>query len=88
MSIDDKLLDILCDPVTKSPVRRLPKEKLLQLNEMISQGLVSQNDGSKLDETLDDALITENNQTIYRVNDDIPIMLEDKGIPTIQLKEF
>ena len=41
---------------------------------------ISHHDGSALSEKLADALITENGTTIYKIIDDIPIMLEDQSI--------
>ncbi len=87
MSIDKKLLEILCCPVTKIAVKSLPKAKLQALNASIAQGAIRYADGSSVDEALDEGLITENETTIYRVDDDIPIMLEDRGIPTSQLQD-
>ena len=88
MPIDKKLLEILCCPVTKVPVKRLPKKKLQQLNEQIAQGQVRYVDGSPLESPLEDALITETGTTLYRVDSSIPVMLEDKGIITDQLQDF
>ena len=88
MAIDRKLLEILCCPVTKIPVRILPKQKLQKLNEQIAQSQVKHVDGSLVDNPLEEALITQTATTIYRVDSGIPVMLEDKGIPTSQLQEF
>lgn len=88
MAVDRKLLEILVCPVTKVPVNLLPKDKLRKLNDHIKQGAVSQADGSTVDTPLEQALITESGTTIYRIDSDIPIMLEDQGIPTEQLTDF
>lgn len=88
MAIDRKLLEILCCPVTKVPVKLLPKAKLKLVNDCISDGEVRYVDGSPVREALADALITENDTTIYRVDDGIPVMLEDKGISTLQFTHF
>ena len=40
MSIDKKLLEILCCPATKVPVKPLSSAKLKQLNDQIEQGEV------------------------------------------------
>ncbi len=87
MSVDKKLLEILCCPVTKIAVKSLPKTKLQALNAAIGEGNIRYADGSPVDQPLDEGLITENETTIYRVDDDIPIMLEDRGIPTSQLQD-
>ena len=79
--IDQELLEILCCPKTKVPVEMLPEDKLEALNERIGRGGVKTVDGSKVDTPLDAGLITEDGQTIYLIDDDIPIMLIDEGIP-------
>lgn len=88
MSIDRKLLGILCCPATKVPVKLLPKAKLKLLNDYIAEGEVRYVDGSPVKEAVSEALITENDTTIYRVDDGIPVMLEEKGISTLQFTHF
>lgn len=85
MSIDKGLLDILCCPITKAPVQPLGKDRLAILNQAIEKGDVKLRDGSAVDEPLEEALITSDGKTIYRVSDGIPIMLEDQGIPANQI---
>jgi len=88
MSVDRKLLEILCCPVTKTPVQRLDKQRLKKLNQAIADGAVQYVDGAAVEEPLEEALITEDNRVIYPVEHDIPVMLEDKGIGTTQLQNF
>lgn len=88
MPVDSKLLEILCCPGTKVPVKVLPKAKLQALNEHIRAGEVKYPDGRAVGEPLHEALITETGTTIYRVDENIPIMLEEEGIPTAQLPDF
>lgn len=85
MSVDKGLLDILCCPVTKAPVRPLGTDRLAILNQAIEKGGVQLRDGSTIDSPLEEALITNDGKTIYRVSDGIPIMLEDQGIPAHQI---
>jgi len=82
MPIKKELLDILCCPVTKQPVESLPSEKLKRLNQLVSQGAVKNVDGSAVETPIDEALITTDGKTIYRIDDGIPVMLVDLGIPT------
>ena len=42
-------------------------------------------DGNVLESPLSEALITNNGNMIYRIDDGIPIMLEDQGIAADQL---
>jgi Uncharacterized conserved protein len=87
MPIDKRLLEILCCPVTKVPVKILSKDKLARLNERIASGTVKFADGSGVNKPLDEALITENGRMVYRIDQGIPVMLEDQGIPTSQLED-
>lgn len=86
--IDKKLLDILCDPVTKVPVGLLDRTRLGKLNQAIDAGVVQYVDGDPVEEALEAALITEDDKVIYPVQDGIPVMLEDRGIGTTQLNDF
>ncbi len=83
--IDRELLEILCCPKTKVPVEMLSEDKLKAVNDRIGRGKVKTVDGSKVDKPLDAGLITEDGKTIYRIDDDIPIMLIDEGIPADQI---
>ena len=88
MSIDGKLLEILCCPVSKTPLTRLPTSRLKTLNEAITAGTVQYVRGETVEDPLREALITEDSKVIYPVIDDIPILLEDKGIGTTQFQNF
>lgn len=87
MAIDGKLLEILCCPVTKSPVRKMTSAQLKSLNAEIGKGEVHNVAGETLAEALQEALITESGKTIYPVDDGIPVMLEEQGINTDQLPD-
>jgi uncharacterized protein YbaR (Trm112 family) len=88
MTVDGKLLEILCCPVSKTPLTRLPSGKLKILNEAISSGNALYVGGDSVEDTLGEALITEDSKVIYPVVDDIPILLEDMGIGTTQFQDF
>jgi len=88
MSIDGKLLEILCCPVSKTPLIRLPASKLGKLNRAIGAGEVQYIHGETVKNALKEALITEDSKVIYAVVDDIPILLEEHGIGTTQLADF
>ena len=88
MSVDPKLLEILACPITKASVSMLGKRKLAALNRAIAEGGVKHLDGEVVDTPLDEALVTTDGRTVYRVDDGIPIMLEDLAIPTEQLADW
>lgn len=88
MSIDGKLLEILCCPVSKSPLVRLTGKQLDKVNRAIRSGEVETVRNEPVSEPLTEALITEDSKVIYPVIDSIPILLEEKGIGTTQLSDF
>jgi uncharacterized protein YbaR (Trm112 family) len=85
MPISEDLLQILCCPQTKVPVKMMTPDQVAKLNEQISQGTVKHVDGSKVEKPLEEGLITEDGKTVYRIDESIPVMLVDQGIPTEQL---
>lgn len=88
MPIDGKLLEILCCPVSKTPLTRLPSGRLGKLNRAIAAGEVQYVDGTAVEQELGEALITGDSRVVYAVNDGIPILLGDRGIGTTQLTDF
>jgi uncharacterized protein YbaR (Trm112 family) len=88
MPIRKDLLEILVCPVTKQPLEILAAAKLARLNECIQRGRVQDAGGKKLESAVEEALITTDGKTIYRIDDGIPIMLAEEGIPTQQLDGF
>lgn len=88
MPISKDLLEILCCPKTKVPVEMLDAERLAKLNRQVEAGGVKYADDSVVEKPLQEALITEDGQTIYRIDDDIPVMLVEQAVPTRQLSEW
>lgn len=82
MPVSAELLEILQCPRTYQPLKMLDPEKVARINEEIGKGNVRYHDGSPVEEPLDEALITEDRKVIYRVDDGIPILMIDRGIPT------
>ena len=88
MPVNGKLLEILCCPVSKTPLTILGRQKLDKLNAAIESGDALFVGGEKVTATLQEGLITEDGKVIYAVQDDIPILLEEKGIGTTQFLDF
>lgn len=86
--MDKRLLDILCCPTTRSPLRLLGEQEIAALNRAIAAGGVADAAGARRDDPVHAALITRDGRTIYRIEDDIPVMLADAAIATSQLQEF
>ncbi|WP_243041731.1 Trm112 family protein [Dyella sedimenti] len=86
--MDKRLLDILCCPVSKVPVRPLARPELDALNRAIGAGEVQTVAGAAVRDPLSEGLITTDRKVIYRVDDGIPVMLPEEGIGTLQLRDF
>lgn len=85
MPVSKDLVDILCCPLTKVPVRLMNAGELAKLNAAIQAGSLAQADGAKVTEAMEEALITEDGARIYKVKESIPIMLKDQAIDAAQL---
>lgn len=88
MPVEGKLLEILCCPVSKTPLTRLGQDKLDKLNAAIGNGEALYVDGKKISVPLQEGLITEDGKVIYAVQDNIPVLLEEMGIGTVQFQDF
>ena len=86
--MDKRLLDILCCPVSKHPVKPLNKAQLDALNQAIGRGDVQTTAGAAVSAPLQAGLVTTDGKVIYRIEDDIPVMLADEAIGTTQLHSF
>lgn len=86
MALDRKLLDVLCCPITKLPVRPLTRDQLQKVNDAVAAGQLRYLDDSPVEAALTEGLITENGERIYRVDDGIPVMLEERAIPAGSLR--
>lgn len=86
--MDKRLLDILCCPVSKTPVRPLGKHELEALNTAIAGGKVLTVAGAACQKRVSEGLITTDSKVIYRIEDGIPVMLPEEGIGTTQLTEW
>ena len=86
MPIDRQLLEILCCPVSKQGLRTLNADQLEQINHQITVGAVNNAGNEKVTVDLSEGLITQNRQRIYRIDDNIPVMLESESIPADQFE--
>lgn len=80
--MDRKLLDLLVCPATRQPLALLDKPGLEALNRAIAAGGVQRTDDAPQTGPVREALITRDRKTIYRVDDGIPVLLIEEGIPT------
>lgn len=79
--MDRKLLDLLVCPATRQPLALLDKPGLEVLNHAIAAGGVTRADDTPQTEPVREALITRDRKTLYRVDDGIPVLLIEEGIP-------
>lgn len=86
MPISQQLLEILCCPSTRTPVAMLDRKRLLALNRAVRSGNLLYSDGSPVQAPLDEALVTTDGSTVYRIDESIPVMLVERAIPTAQLR--
>jgi uncharacterized protein YbaR (Trm112 family) len=88
MGIDQRLIDLLCCPVSKTPVTPLSAAQLEVANRGIAAGEVRNVAGATLATPLAAGLITTDGKVFYRVDDGIPVMLPEEGIGTTQFNDF
>ena len=88
MPIDRELLSLLVCPTTKVAVKPLDAARLHKLNRAIREQTVALISGAAITNELQEALVTEDGRTIYRIDDGVPIMLEDEAIATAQLADW
>ena len=86
--MDRKLLDLLCSPDTRQPLALLEPRGLEALNRAIASGQVRRGDGGVQAEPLREALVSRDRKQVFRVDDGIPVLLVEEGIPTTQVADF
>jgi uncharacterized protein YbaR (Trm112 family) len=86
--MDRRLLDILCDPISKTPLKLLNKAQLEALNQAIRARAIQTTDGRNVSDEVTSGLITIDGKVVYRIDDGIPVMLADEAIGTTQLHGF
>lgn len=86
--MDKRLLDILCCPTTRAPLRLLSASELDAVNQAIEAGQVRDDAGRSCVQVFGAALITRDGSTIYRIDDGIPVMLADEAIATAGISGF
>lgn len=86
--MDLTLCNIVCDPRTHQSLRPLARNQLDQVNAAIASTSVLRADGSKQTNILTDALITEDGQWIFRIEDGIPVLLSEQAIDTQQFSTW
>ena len=78
--MNPELIDILCCPETKQPVKPADKELVSKFNKLVSQRKLKNRGGKYVRRNLDSALIREDGKYAYPIRNNIPIMLIDEAI--------
>ncbi len=86
MPISQELLEILCCPQSKVPVEMMSEDQLSRLNSLIAAGKVEYAGGDAVEKPFSEGLITTDGRTVYRIDDDIPVMLIDQSIAADRLE--
>ncbi len=79
--IHPELLEILCCPETKQPVRLASGAVLDRLNRLQQDGELASEGGAPVKAPIQAGLVREDGRFLYPVQDDIPIMLIEERIP-------
>jgi len=79
--IDKDFLEILACPEDKTPVSLAEQGVVDSLNAKIEAGELKNRAGEAVETKMDGGLVREDGGYLYRIEDGIPIMLIDEGIP-------
>jgi uncharacterized protein YbaR (Trm112 family) len=78
--MDDRLLEILCCPETRQPLRRAPAEVVAALNDRIRAGAVRNRAGQPVTEPCEAGLLRADGRALYPVRGGLPILLVAEAI--------
>ncbi len=74
------LLEVLCCPETRTPLKLADEGLIQSLNKAISAGTLKNGCGEKVTEPLSEALVTEDGKRVYPIREGIPVLLADEAI--------
>lgn len=85
VNLDKDLLAILCCPDTKQAVVLADDGLIQKLNGAIERGVLKNKAEKPVTEKIDGGLVRSDQQILYPVRENIPVMLIDEGIPLAQI---
>jgi uncharacterized protein YbaR (Trm112 family) len=83
--VDAELVAILACPETHQPVRVADEALVQRVNQAITAGTVVNRDAQPVTEPIQTGLVREDNQYLYPVRDEIPVMLIGEAIALDQV---
>jgi uncharacterized protein YbaR (Trm112 family) len=85
MTLDPNLLAILCCPETKQEVSLADASLIQKVNAAIGKGYVRNKGNQLLVGQIEAGLVREDQQILYPIREQIPVMLIEEGIPLEQI---
>ena len=78
--IDQDFINILICPVSKQSVQLADESLLQKINSLIQKKQLDNVGGNPVTETIDGGLLREDQQILYPIRQNIPILLANEGI--------
>ena len=78
--MENPILDILCCPITRRPLKLLPADELRKLNLVIEKGQIRNQSNEIINSPLLEGLVTLDGEIVYPIRDGIPVLLADECI--------
>ena len=83
--LDPQFLSILRCPENRTPLREADAALVARVNRAIADGLVKNRLGQAVSTAFEGGLVREDGAVFYPIDDGIPRLLVDEGIPLDQL---
>jgi uncharacterized protein len=81
MPLEPDLLAILVCPENHRPLRSMEPTLLATVNERIAAGTLRNRKGERVSRPLTEALVRDGGDLFYPVDDGIPVLLVEEGVP-------
>ena len=80
MTLTQELLDVLCCPAERHPLRPVDGDDLLTLNDAIARGRARYAGGRRVTDTVESALATPQGNSFYPIQHGVPVLLPTSRI--------